>query len=167
MYTNRNETKRKKVFKKIRKFSDKHIRCKWALSSVGRQCFSCSSSFKLNVILFSVRTFVQCVCVFVCIPLFDIWFAPNAWAKKMPFIRVSYFECFEAWALWIAFLRFSFLSLFLAPFFFCFARNKCEWNDEFYSYIHTKSYLFIIFCAYNITSYPVVGPLFFHRVTNV
>lgn len=62
----------------------------------------------------------------------------------------------------------SFFVLFGLFFFFCFARDKCEWNDEFYSYIQTHEIISIynFFFAYNITSCSVVSPLFC-RATNI
>lgn len=128
------------VFKKIRKFSDKHtLVClcwMWECREFGRAAkFFFSSSF-IWIFVFSRVAFVQCVF------FSSIWFAPSEQEPKKCHLYVCHIlrRCG------------SFFVLFGFFFLFCFARDKCEWNDEFYSYIQTHE----IISIYNFFSHIIL-----------
>lgn len=114
--------------------------CMWECREFGRAAkFFFSSSFIWKCLyiffVFSRVAFVQCVF------FSSIWFAPSEQEPKNAICTCVIF--------WGAVDRFSFYLVF---FFFCFARDKCEWNDEFYSYIQTHEIIsiYIIFFSHII-----------------
>lgn len=124
------------VFKKIRKFSDKHtlvcmlhVRVSWVRS--GGKVFL--------LIIFHLKMFIYIFCFLsrricsMCIFLIYMIRTKRTRAKKMPFVRVSYSE-----ALWIVFrfIWFFFSSVLLET-------NVNETMNFIHIYKHTKSYLYI------------------------
>lgn len=132
------------VFKKIRKFSDKHTLVYMLHGSVswvwsGGKVFLLiifHLKMYIYIFVFSRVAFVQCVF------FSSIWFAPSEQEPKKCHLYVCHIlrRCG------------SFFVLFGLLFFICFARDKCEWNDEFYSYIQTHE----IISIYNFFSHIIL-----------